>query len=1138
MSVHQSWIILMLTQFSVNPCFSQDKDPLPDPVPYWITAMSQDVANFNEALLSFNDYWKDKVFPHEAFEDEDEHFSTSSDVGADEEPGAEMAFQYRRFMKWSLLQRSSIHADGTTRSPEEWRKANQQNTHQRNVLISADWQSAGPNSTRMNPPAYESRIGRMCQLKFHPTHPERLYAISGSGGLFISIDNGIFWRSSGTDQLPFGFQPASVCIDYTNDQILYLGMGDANYASQGHGVFKSIDGGQTWFDASGPMGDRIVYEIMMSPTNHQSLIAATDNGIWKTIDGGLSWERKLSLQADALYDMKFKPNSVDTLYGCTNSKFFRSIDAGENWTSISNGILVPTGGGRGMRIAISAADPNIVYLGMLAKEGTVFKSSDAGKTFQQVYQDTLMQSLVTYSGLVGSGSNGNYNFSMVADPENADVVYFGTQTLWKSIDGGTSWTSLYAYLSRVHPDIHDLKFSPLDHSLFNLNDGGLVIDPDGSNQWYQRNDGIAAGEIYNGGQSPIRRDMLLIGTQDNGSLVYHHNQWNIVGGGDVYDRFWFDYHTPDKYYSDRGNSAQLESPHQYNLHFPLTTLGNRKYEFTPADTSVAFLCQNETWRCKNINDAVPTWTQITQPLSSSSSDFIRDMAVSASDANELYVVYGNSRMLHSQNALDAEPIFDTLITPASSLYGQACIALSRQDANLIYFAAWNQIFKSNDKGEHWTEISENLPGDNITKIIHDDYNDDESIYVLCGNRVYYRNDSLMSWVDYAQGLPGLAYVSDLLVYNDGSRKSLIRAITYGRGVFETPMYKPKPLPSVDFSVDTQVVCTRSAVQYTDLSKDGVSWHWEFEGGDPATFDGRVPPPVIYNVPGFFTASLTVTNPYGEVKMTKKEYIEVKFQFTIPVAEGFEADFPPPHIELAALGASHVNWRQVPLGGYGESAQGAIFYDSYTESKADMRLNVNLSQCFSATLIFDLAYARLLGNVKFDSLEILASTDCGLTLKTIYKRGGQQLATMPDIETALSFDPGHDDWRTDSVDLSSYCGSENVFLYFRGFGSAGEIMIVDNINIQGTLTGTKDFSNAQPDFVIVPNPNSGIFTLIRKSMDRYQITITNVEGKIVWQQMNVGGSAAVKISLAQQLKGAYWVTVKTGEYSASKMVLVQ
>ncbi len=81
---------------------------------------------------------------------------------------------------------------------------------------------------------------RIAQMKFHPTNPNIFYAVTPQGGLFISNDQGANWTNAAGSDAITG-KCASICIDHTDDQILYLGGGDPNYYGSGAGIYKGIE---------------------------------------------------------------------------------------------------------------------------------------------------------------------------------------------------------------------------------------------------------------------------------------------------------------------------------------------------------------------------------------------------------------------------------------------------------------------------------------------------------------------------------------------------------------------------------------------------------------------------------------------------------------------------------------------------------------------------------------------------------------------------------------------------------------------------------------------------------------------------------------------------------------------------------
>ncbi|NDC43436.1 MAG: hypothetical protein EBZ77_18125, partial [Chitinophagia bacterium] len=222
------------------------------------------------------------------------------------------------------------------------------------------WSNTGPIAFPVNVSGQVHGMGRVCQLKFHPTNPAKLYAVSASGGLFLSSDTGHTWSPTpGTEQLA-NCANASVCIDHTNDNILYLSTGDPNYYGDNFGIWKSTDGGNTFNPANTGVGNRMAVELIMDPLNHNVVVAATDDGIWRTTNAGALWTQQVA--GGRFRSMELRPNSHNVVYAVTDSSYYRSTDMGVTWARISAGISVPVGND-GMRLAVSAADTNVVYIG-------------------------------------------------------------------------------------------------------------------------------------------------------------------------------------------------------------------------------------------------------------------------------------------------------------------------------------------------------------------------------------------------------------------------------------------------------------------------------------------------------------------------------------------------------------------------------------------------------------------------------------------------------------------------------------------------------------------------------------------------------------------------------------------------------
>lgn len=643
----------------------------------------------------------------------------------------------------------------------------------------ASWQALGPVQFPSNYSGQINGIGRVCQLKFHTTNPQKVYAVSASGGLWISTDGTISWQRTGTDALPLT-SCSAVCIDFSNDSILYLSTGDPNYYNSSYGIYKSIDAGATWFSSNSGIGNRMAVELIMDPSDNEVLIAATDDGIWKSTDAGLTWIVKKA--GGSFTDMHIKPApGTRTLYAVTFSEFWKSDDFGETWFNITSGISVPGGGsGLGMRLATSAADSNLVYAGMIKDEGTIFKSTDGGNTFQTAYHQPS-QSLVGYDAS-GNGQ-GNYNFTMCADPGNPNVLFVGAHVVWRSVDGGVQWTKLTNWWQTVHTDMHHMIMNPHNPiELYNANDGGVWRSLNAGLNWSARSNGLEATEVYKAAANPLRQDMISIGTQDNGELYSINGQWRTNRGGDWGSRMTYDYQNFNMvYYHENGKRRNVNGGGEVTVGLPITASNNMRYAFTPADFNIGFAGLNDVYYSSDIGNAVPFWTQ-----ASTFNAGIRSMAVSPFNSDKLFVLTTPASFRTGSGFSSGNPNWTSVALPAG-VSASGIVSCSEIDSNLIYIAAGSKVYRSDDQGLTWTNKTLNLPNINIIGIYQDPYSLNEGLYVCNTAGIWYKNAQMNFWYNYSQGLPLVAGITDFMVFDGGPQNSYLRVSTYGRGVWQTQL---------------------------------------------------------------------------------------------------------------------------------------------------------------------------------------------------------------------------------------------------------------------------------------------------------------------------------------------------------------
>lgn len=927
----------------------------------------------------------------------------------------------------------------------------------------ASWTAYKPDFFPTNSSGQIHGISRTSQMKFHPSNSLKMYAVSARGGLFISVNGGNNWTiAPGCDNLPLGTRFASVCIDHTNDQIIYLGGGDRNYYSTGSGVWKTTNGGTTFTQTT--LNNRIVVDMIIDPTNANVVVAATDNGIYKTTNAGSTWTLK-SASGIQFMDLKRKENaSSRVLFASTRgAEFYRSNDFGETWTQITSGIFIPspatTGGGT--RLAVTPADSNIVYFVMNARGGTLFKSTDGGTSFTAV-KNNILPYLTGYTNDSTDAGQGNYNTGLGVDRTNANIVYFVAHNVWKSTNGGVSWSQLTNWWEKVHTDMHQINTSPYNNGqLWNMNDGGVWLSTDGGNTWTPKSDGIYGIEIYHGGTSPTRRDMVSIGTQDNGELYASSSGWFTNRGGDWQSHCVFDYRSNSSmvyYFLPDWGTVQIPrrrlvtgSSSTYGLPASVTDFSDITYYRGNPD--LAFVGDTVVWRTTNLTAGTPAWANILN-----TNVKIMGMHVNFANPDRLYVITSDQKIWISTNAQAATPTFTTVTLPFSTS-STATITSIKNSPNTIYIATNSRVYRSTDNGSTWTNVTYNLPSYNHERIIADEYfSNNELVFIATGGSVYYKTAAATSWSIYSTGLPSRTTIVDMSIFNDGTNNTLLRAFTYGRGVWETPISNLRTL-SANFSADNTKPCIGQAVNFSDNSVGNITTRsWSFPGGSPSTSTASNPV-VTYSASGLYTVTLTVSDGISSSTSTQTNYINTQ-GIQLPVSEGFEnATFPPVNWTNVDAGNNAVTWQRYSgAGGFGASSN-CMYFDNYNNNLNGAHdefrsVSIDLTAYNTATLVFDVAY-QMYSSSYPDSFQVLVSTNCGASFTSVYLKTGAVLATVAG-DNSSPFVPTSGQWRTETVNLNAFTG-QTVMLNFRNIGRYGNNLYVDNILLNGTIS-----VNAGPD----------------------------------------------------------------------------
>jgi photosystem II stability/assembly factor-like uncharacterized protein len=373
-----------------------------------------------------------------------------------------------------------------------------------------------------------SRGGRVTTVTGVPSQPKTFYMGVASGGLFRTTDSGASWNPLTDGKVPLG-STGCVAVADSDPNIIYLGTGsDAvrSNVSTGRGVYKSIDGGQSWKFAGLYDGGQIS-SVRIHPMNPDIVWVSaqgdifkpnSERGVFKTTDGGQTW-RKVLFLSDGLgaMDLELQPGNPNVVYtwmsrlerkpwtiisGSREGGFYKSRDGGEHFEKVTNGLPAELIGKA--NLAITAAKPDRVYALIEAKPGGgLYVSEDAGQTWKLGNSQAALIQRPFYYATLG------------ADPTNGDVVYAGAESFFKSTDGGKTFT----IFRTPHGDNHDIWINPTDSRIMiQSNDGGANVSTDGGRTWSSQMNQPTA-EIYGvwvDNQFPYK---LYGAQQDNTTLI-------------------------------------------------------------------------------------------------------------------------------------------------------------------------------------------------------------------------------------------------------------------------------------------------------------------------------------------------------------------------------------------------------------------------------------------------------------------------------------------------------------------------------------------------------------------------------------------------------------------------------------------
>ncbi len=739
------------------------------------------------------------------------------------------------------------------------------------------------------------------------SNPDLIYAGTANAGVWKSTDNGLNWTALTSDRMISSV--LSLEIDHTNeDKVYFAAAGD---------LFKTTDGGSSWNeigDATFQSLDHSIRDIIMHPDDVNILFLASNNGFYRTTNGGDNWTQ---IETGIFQEIELHPNDPDIIYTVkqisNRTEFYKSTDNGLSFTIQSNGWPSPGIDDDQQRteIAVSLDAPDNVYaLSTGSANGGsglygVYVSTDLGAnwTFQccgphpaGVPDAATNQNLMGWSD-VGDDDGGQYYYDLgfEVSPTNADSIFVAGVNLWVSEDGGSTFTcpAKWSHPDKqnyVHADIHDVGF--FGNELWIACDGGIFYSTDAGININRRMNGIEGTDFWGFGAGFYDGEVMVGGTYHNGTLLkdndVYQGGWLSTQGGDNI-RGFVNYGNERKIYHDGGGKI-LPGDRTVSIgSFPFNKQPNASYivgqssnlEFHPSCYNIVYSGRDgDLWKSEDNGTSF-------ELIHSFGGELITSIEVAWSDPDIIYVVqypdwWGVKKLWKTTDGGDSW----TDITPtnfSNHLWAPFDITVDGEDANTLWLVRTPQssgynnlngekVYKSTDGGSTWTNLTTTtLDGEYITNIEHQ-RGTDGGVYIGTRRGVYYRNNNLSDWQLFNTDLPVLTFSTQLVPYY---KEGKIRNGT-NRSVFECEFYEASTPVAQIASSTLSSYCTRDQVQFLDhsnLTDQGATWAWTFEGGNPSTSNQRTPL-VSYTTPGFYDVTLTVTDNNGSSTQTIEDYIEV------------------------------------------------------------------------------------------------------------------------------------------------------------------------------------------------------------------------------------------------------------------------
>lgn len=671
------------------------------------------------------------------------------------------------------------------------------------------------------------RAGRTVGAVGIPDQPNVFYIGVNNGGVWKTEDYGRTWRplfeKESTNSI------GNLALAPSDPSIIYVGSGEGLHRpdlSVGDGMFKSTDGGETWQHIG--LGDaQQIGAIIVDPDDPERVFVAVlghpygpneERGVFRSLDGGETWEKVFYIDEDTgAIALAFDPRDANILYADMwearqgpwenaawegpNSGLFKSLDGGNTWRKLTEGLPTSEDGLGRIGIGIAPSDPDRIYATVQAsRNGGIYRSDDAGESWTLINTDRRLW------------GRGNDFAELKVHPNDKDIVFVGNIAAYRSDDGGETFTSIKG--APGGDDYHGIWINPLqpDIMLFAADQGATITVNGGKtwSSWYNQ----PTAQLYHVSTDNQFPYHVYGGQQESGALAIPSRG----PGGQITFRDWFtvradeyayvapDPLNPDIVYGGRVTRFNRKTRQVQNIAPEAVRLGQYRIlrtmplVFSPADPTTLFFATNVLFKTTTGGQS---WDIISPDLSREQPDVpasigsfstpdlatmprrgvIYALAPSGLDANLIWAGTDDG-LIHVTN--DGGQTWTDVTPPDLTSWSKVSVMDAGHFDTHTAYAAINRIrlddmrphiYRTHDGGQTWDKIVNGLPEDGPVNAVREDPVHPGLLYAGTEREVYVSFNDGDDWQPLRLNMPASS-IRDIVVKDDD-----LIAGTHGRSIW-------------------------------------------------------------------------------------------------------------------------------------------------------------------------------------------------------------------------------------------------------------------------------------------------------------------------------------------------------------------